>query len=140
MSFAGVDELKGRVETWLAQEQEGDLEKQTTTLRDMVMGTKVGKIALGELNQARKIMPDAWRRKDLLQACKELLVELDEKRADSTPPASIVARLHHQLNIAHKALAGQSEDDGKAVFQHTEVRQIRERLAELMYQLQNGSR
>ncbi|MBV7326957.1 hypothetical protein KFU94_01585 [Chloroflexi bacterium TSY] len=89
------------------------------------------------LNQAREILPDAWRRKDLLQACEQLLVELDEKRSNNKPPAFVIARLHHQLNVADKALEGQSEEDCQAIFQHTEVSQIRERLAELMEQLQS---
>ncbi|MBV7326719.1 DUF3102 domain-containing protein [Chloroflexi bacterium TSY] len=135
-SFATVDELKKRVQTWLKREREDDLDQQTVVLSEMVTGTDAGKVALRELNQAREILPDAWRRKDLLQACEQLLVELDEKRSNNKPPAFVIARLHHQLNVADKALEGQSEEDCQAIFQHTEVSQIRERLAELMEQLQ----
>ena len=80
----------------------------------------------------------AWRRRDLLQACEELLDELDVGRSRKAPPATAVARLHHQLNIAYRALDGQAEDDGLLVFEQAVVSEIREQVAELMRKLQEG--
>jgi hypothetical protein len=139
MSFAGVDELKTRVQTWLIREHEDDLTKQVTILREMVIGTKAGKHALSNLYQATEILPDTWRRKDLLQACEKLLFELADKQSDNAKPAYVIARLYQQLHTAHEALTSQAEDDCKAILQHTEVSQIRKRLSELMHQLQDIS-
>lgn len=139
MSFASVDELKNRVQTWLEREQQDNLVEQITVLREMVMRTKMGKLAVADLNQASELLPDAWRRKDLLRACEKLLIELNDKQAGNTQSASVIPRLHQQLQIAHNALAGQAEDDGMVIFQNQEVSQIRERLAELMQQLQKSS-
>jgi hypothetical protein len=138
-SYADMDTLKNSVQHWLEKEEDLDLTQQVEMVRDIVMDNQAGRRALGRIRKAQDVMPVAWRRRDLLQACEELLGELDTGRSNSTPPAKAVARLHHQLNIAYRALDGQAENDGQAIFNDAIISEVREQLGELMRKLQGGA-
>lgn len=138
-SFADKTSLKTSVRRWLEQEDNLDATEQIEVVRSIVMDNMAGRRALGRLRKAHGILPMSWRRRDLLQACAEVLDELDAGRSSRTPPATAVARLHHQLNIVYRALDGQAEDDGLLVFEHTVVSELREQVAELMRRLQEGA-
>lgn len=137
-SFADMASLKSSVRQWLEQEEILDRAEQVEVVRGIVMDNQAGRKALSRLRKAEGVLPMAWRRRDLLLACEELLDDLDTGRPSKTPPATAVARLHHQLNIAYRALDGQAEDDGLLVFDRSVVSEIREQVAELMRILQEG--